>query len=339
MPNDLSSKIALARQTLVVIPALNEERHIAACVRSLMTGDSTLRDILVIVADGGSEDDTAAIVTRLCSEYPNLRLIRNPDRLQSAAVNLAAKTEASPATRYLIRCDAHSIYPANFILDVAQALVATGAASVVVPMDAIGETCFEKANAWIVDTPFGSGGSAHRGGTRSGYIDHGHHAGFDLSWFLRLGGYDPAFSHNEDAEYDTRLGRAGGKIWMAATTRIKYIPRGRVSALARQYFNYGKGRAQTVIKHRQRLKLRQAAPVFALLASMLGLLGGIFYWPLLILPIGYISLLVFASLSIAVSKKSVCGLWAGAASATMHMSWAAGFLKWVIFGRTQRSLK
>ncbi len=319
-------------EVLAVIPALNEARHIEACIRSLMTGEEWLRRVPLVVVDGGSTDNTIGIVKSLMPEFPNLRLVHNSKKLQSAAINLAVTECAGDTARFLVRCDAHSIFPAGFIQSVASSLVRTQAASVVIPMDARGETCFEKANAWIVDTPLGSGGSAHRGGTRSAYVDHGHHAGFDLSVFRLVGGYDETFSHNEDAEYDERVAQAGGRIFLDATIRKIYIPRGSVAALARQYYNYGKGRARTVFKHGQRPKVRQMLPVLALLGSLTGLFAGAFYLPALLLPLGYISILIAASVIMGVVKASACGLLAGVASGTMHMSWAAGFIMQSLMG-------
>ena len=318
---------------LAVIPALNEERHIETCIRSLMSGDARLIDVPLVVADGGSTDDTVRIVERLQGEFPNLRLIHNPKRLQAAAMNLAVFGTSTAETRYIVRCDAHSIYPAGFILSVARTLQSTSAASVVIPMDAVGDTCFERANAWIVDTPLGSGGSVHRGGKTSGYVDHGHHAGFDIGMYRQVGGYDETFSHNEDAEYDERLAQAGGKIYLDADIRIRYIPRGSIGRLAKQYFNYGKGRARNVRKHGQRLKIRQALPVFALLASSGGVIASPVFLPALVLPAGYIGVLVAASIAVAIWKQSFCGLLAGVISGTMHMSWAAGFLTEALGGR------
>ncbi len=325
-----------ADEILAVIPALNEERHIARCIRSLMTGEAALRSVPLIVADGGSSDRTADIVRALSAEFPNLLLMHNPQRLQSAAINLAAASHADPTTRYLVRCDAHSVYPPNFILDVAAALAKTGAASVVVPMDAIGETCFERANAWIVDTLLGSGGAAHRGGRVSGYVDHGHHAGFDLAWFNRIGGYDPTFSHNEDAEYDTRLAAAGGRIYLDAGIRIGYVPRGSVGGLARQYFNYGKGRARTLRKHRSRPKLRQLIPVVAFLTNLIALAVSPWQPVALVVPMSYLAILAGASVAMTVQRRSACGLMSGLASGTMHMSWAAGFLRGLLLPQEQR---
>lgn len=330
--NDNAPVSSLPSAVLAIIPALNEERYIESCIRSLMAGEEDLRRIRLIVADGGSTDRTVAVVEGLMQEFPNLKVIDNPKRLQSAAMNLAVETCAGPEIRYVVRCDAHSIYPENFILEVAGALQQTHAASVVVPMDATGQTCFEKANAWIVDTPLGSGGSAHRGGRKSHYVDHGHHAGFDIDIYRKIGGYDETFSHNEDAEYDERVAQQGGRIFLDADIRIAYVPRGSVKALARQYFNYGKGRARNVRKHSKGLKPRQALPILALIASVAGLAAAPAFPAALILPAGYAFVLALASVGVALWKRSPCGLLAGLASGTMHMSWAAGFLKETIFG-------
>jgi succinoglycan biosynthesis protein ExoA len=319
------------REILVAIPVLNEEAHIEACVRSLMVGDERLRSAEFVVIDGGSTDRTRCIVNDLHDAFPNLRLVNNPKKLQSAAVNLAAR-EFGSGRRILVRCDGHSTYPEGYVMAVADSLSQRGVASVVVPVDAIGKTCFQRANAWIVDTPLGSGGSAHRGGRKSMFVDHGHHAAFDLAMFLKVGGYDETFSHNEDAEFDKRLRDSGGQIFLNADIRPAYAPRATASGLARQYFNYGKGRARTLLKHRERPRLRQMIPPITLAACLFGLAIAPFTLLSLILPGGYLAALALASITVAIKRRSICGLLAGAASAIMHMSWAAGFFRQIVFG-------
>jgi succinoglycan biosynthesis protein ExoA len=323
---------AEGRGVLVAIPAYNEAAHIEACIRSLMKGDERLKDALFVVADGKSTDATVKIVNGLAAEFPNLRVLENPRRLQSAAINLVAR-EAGQDRTVLVRCDAHSIYPGNYVMSVADSLVSRDVASVVVPMDAVGKSGFQLANAWIVDTPLGSGGSAHRGGRKSMFVDHGHHAGFDLKKFLEVGGYDETFSHNEDAEFDTRLRAAGGKIFLDADIRLAYFPRERAGALARQYFNYGKGRARTILKHREKPRLRQLIPPATLIACILGLVLTMFTPWGLILPGGYLAALAVASIAVAVKRRSAVGLMAGPASAIMHMSWSAGFFRQMAKGQ------
>ncbi|MGV6802176.1 MAG: glycosyltransferase family 2 protein [bacterium] len=319
---------ALARRLLVAIPTLNEQAHIADCFTSLLGNNPALKYVQVVIADGGSTDKTRSIIEGLQKQYNNLHLIDNPKRLQSAGVNLIAK-EGSKERDILIRCDAHSHYPEGYLLAVARALLQKKCDSLVVPMDAQGKTCFQKANGWIVDTPLGSGGSAHRGGTTSGYVDHGHHAGFIRKTFTGLGGYDESFSHNEDAEYDARLGRKGGKIWLDAKIRIRYQPRGDIAGLWRQYYGYGKGRARNLLKNHNNPRLRQIIPVINIFALLISVLLLPFYKFALAWPLIYLLSLSSASLWLALKKRSLCGLWGGVALGIMHLSWALGFIKGV----------
>jgi cellulose synthase/poly-beta-1,6-N-acetylglucosamine synthase-like glycosyltransferase len=67
----------------IVVPAYNEQKGIAACVRSLSAADYPNLDIVVV--DDGSTDDTAAIVANLA--LPNVRLLRQANAGKPAALN------------------------------------------------------------------------------------------------------------------------------------------------------------------------------------------------------------------------------------------------------------
>ena len=316
-----------SNQVLVVIPALNEADHIEQCLRSLIDDDPFMTGVKIVVADGGSTDGTQEIVTQFTRHHPDLHLVDNPQRLQSGGINIAVTQHAAPQHRLLIRCDAHAVYPVNYVRDIVSAFERhPDAASVATVMDAKGSSCFQRASAWVVDTPLGSGGSAHRGGSKSGWVDHAHHAGFRLDWFQRIGGYDPEFSHNEDAEYDHRLGLAGGRIWLDADIRLDYQMRPTPGRLFRQYWTYGRGRAKTVLKHSMRPRLRQVIPVinFALIADCL--IFGFFWKPLLIWPGIYLGALIAVSCVGAIKMRSPCGAWAGVVLGIIHNAWAAGFI-------------
>lgn len=319
-------------QVAILIPTLNEEPYIEAVVRRLMEDPIGSR-CPIVVADGGSADRTREIVTRLAAEIPTLRLLDNPKKLQSAAMNLALGPEFDGCD-ILIRCDAHARYPANFVSDLAAALTAREAASVVVPLDAEPHPeggCFHRGLAWVADTKLGAGGSPHRGGARSGYEEHGHHAAFRMSAFRALGGYDESFVANEDAEYDRRLIASGERIWLDADIRKVYFPRRTPRGLWRQYHRYGIGRARTCFKHGVRPAPRQMIPVAhvgLLTASALALPFGGWAAALgLAWPAAYLALIVGAGGAIAVEKRSACGLQASLALAVMHLSWGLGFLR------------
>lgn len=323
----------MSGRAVVVVPTLNETGQIARVLREL------LRDLpegaRIVVADGGSSDGTCDRVAAIAARDPRVSLLANPRRVQSAALNLVAQKSAGEA-RWLIRADAHAAYPPGFVARVIATLRRTGADAVVVPMDSRGSGCFGRAIAWVSDTPVGSGGAAHRGGQRAGWIDHGHHAGWNLAAYLAAGGYDESFSHNEDAEFDCRLRRLGGRIWIDPAIRLTYFVRPDLAALWRQYRNYGRGRSRTMRRHPASVRLRQIAVPAGIGAVVLGSLGAPF-WPWLwLVPAAYAGVLVLVSLGLVLRHRSACALCAGLAAAVMHFGWAWGFaLGWI----TQREAR
>ncbi|MDQ7250226.1 glycosyltransferase family 2 protein [Dongia sedimenti] len=309
----------------VVIPTLNEERTIRDLIGVLRSDRLDPARTRFVVTDGGSTDRTRSIVSELIAENTDVALIDNPKKIQSAGINLAAR-ELGEGWDVLIRCDAHAEYPPHYIPMLLESLARSGADSVVVPMDSIGDTCLQRAVAWVSNTPVGTGGSRHRAGTRSGFVDHGHHAAFRAAMYRRLGGYDETFSHNEDAEYDCRLRKAGGRIYLDADIRIAYHPRGSFGSLWRQYFNYGRGRARTVLRHPDSLRLRQAAVPGHVVLFVASLLATPMTWLGWIWPAVYLAILAATSLGLAAKHRSPCGLLGGPSAAIMHFAWALGFL-------------
>ncbi|PSC03113.1 glycosyltransferase family 2 protein [Alsobacter soli] len=313
----------------IVMPALNEERYIETAVRTLLSGVGDL-DFELLVMDGGSTDRTAEVVDRLAREEPRIRLVHNPKRLQSAAVNLGARI-AAPRSKVLVRADCHAAYPPGFLRRCVAALEETGAASVVVPMLTQGRTWFQRAAAAAQNSLLGNGGSAHRRAGESGFVEHGHHAAFLRQAFLDLGGYDESFTHNEDAEFDHRLTRSGRRIWLAADLAIHYFPRADLKGLARQYFNHGAGRARTATKHRTPLKIRQLAPLVVSLTVVLGLALGVLLHPIFLAPVAFYAGLCLSwglATALRTGDGTVAGM--GIAAMVMHLAWACGFASQII---------
>jgi succinoglycan biosynthesis protein ExoA len=309
---------------LVVIPTLNEARGIQAVIHRLLEDLPSDANVNMVVMDGGSTDGTVQIVEKIAVHEPRLQVHPNPKRIQSAAINLAVRSFGRNA-QVLIRCDAHNVYPIGFIRQLVDSLQSSGADAVVVPMDSTGDNCVQRAVAWVSDTPVGSGGSAHRGGRKSGFIDHGHHAAFRMASFTRAGGYDESFSHNEDAELDCRQRALGSRIYLDADIRLGYHPRGTLRGLWRQYFGYGKGRSRTVRKHPGTIRVRQFAVPAHLGLSVLALLVAPWFPYLLLWPALYCSVLIAVSVQLTIRHRSSCGLLAGPAAAVMHTAWASGF--------------
>lgn len=307
---------------LVVIPCLNEEATIAGVVAAALRERNRL-PILVVVADGGSSDRTRELVAELATRCPDIKLMDNPQRLQSAGVNQAAALFGQDM-RWLVRMDAHAEYPDHFISSLICAAQQSGADSVVVPMRAAGAGGIQLGAATAQNSVLGTGGAAHRVNGGDGFVDHGHHALFRMAQFRALGGYDAAVSHNEDAEYDVRLARAGGRIWMCRAATISYFPRTSLPALYRQYRNHGYGRANTILRHRIVPKVRQLIP--AAIAPALGLLVLAPWLPVAAIPaLGWAAICLAYGAMLGLRTGRLGAVAAGPAAMVMHTGWSIGF--------------
>jgi len=307
---------------MIVIPCLNEERHIGRLLEQLLPSAHRL-GARIIVADGGSEDATRAIVGRIAAEDDSVVLIDNPGRIQSAAVNLAVSAFGNGA-RYLIRIDAHGGYPDDYCDCLVAEALETDADSIVVSMLTRGAGPVQRAAAAAQNSRLGTGGSKHRHRSNGEWVDHGHHALMRVDVFRRVGGYDESFTHNEDAELDHRLRQGGYSIWMSGRTRMTYYPRSSLKDLYRQYLGYGRGRARNVLKHRVMPKLRQLAPLMVAPAALLAVLTPL-HW--LFAP----PLALWAAICLAYGGKLALRArdpqlaLAGVSAMIMHFAWSLGF--------------
>lgn len=318
-------------RTAVIVPTWNEEAHIGALLDQLSAQpEGVIAEILI--ADGRSTDETRAIVRQCAAADSRIRLVDNPARLQASGVNLAVSETRLDIDR-IVRIDAHSRYPDDYVPRLLAALDDNEADSVVVRLDSIGTGCMQRAIAAVSNSRIGTGGSAHRVGGVSGFVDHGHHAAFRRSIFEAAGGYDPGFEANEDAELDVRIRKLGGRIWLAGDIEVGYFPRRTLAALGRQYFRYGSGRARTWLKHREALRPRQLAAPALVMAMAAALLLAFFTPWTLLLPAVYLAILMVYGCVLAGRRRSACLLLAAPALAVMHFSWGAGFIHRLLSGR------
>lgn len=283
----------ITQHCVIAIPTLNE----AANLRSIVDfAVKDAKDMPVLIIDGGSTDGTVEIATDLAKRHPQVQFFQNPDRYQSAALNLAADHAASLGAAVLIRLDAHARYPEGFIGGVVRTLASEAADSVVVPLIADAGEGWQRANALLQRSWLGHGGADHRSIGPAREVAHGHHAAFRLSAFVTLGGYDPSFAANEDAEYDMRLTSNGGRIYLQPRWPVAYFPRSTPARAFAQFRRNGYWRVQSHRKNAVSLGPRQWLAVIAGIAPSASLLAGLLL-PILALPaLCYFALVVGLSL-------------------------------------------
>ncbi|MCF3638939.1 glycosyltransferase family 2 protein [Rhizobium sp. TRM95111] len=318
---------------LIVIPCLNEAKHLEPLVGRLAPSMEAL-DATLVIADGGSTDGTREIAQRLAVDHERIRFLDNPKRIQSAAVNLAVATFGA-GYDYMIRVDAHGSYPDDYGRRLVEEALVTGADSVVVAMQTVGFGTFQKATAFAQNSTLGNGGAKHRKGAESHWADHGHHALMRISAFEAVGGYDESFSANEDAEFDYRLHKAGYRIWMTAKTSMVYYPRASVGPLFRQYFGYGRGRARNFLKHRALPSIRQMIPLMVAPVTFGALLAALTWIAAVPFALWAVACLGYGTW-MALGQRNPYGPLAAISAMVMHFAWSAGFWRELLAFRPRR---
>ena len=314
-----------------VLTVLNEERHLRDAVASVLDQDYP-GDIELVIALGPSRDKTDAVAHEIAAADSRVQCVDNPSGRTPEGLNKAIALTRHPV---IARVDGHAELPGDYLRIAVEALERTGAVNVGGLMGAEGRTPFERAVARAMTTRFGVGNAPFHVGGEEGPADTVYLGVFRRSALDEVGGYDEAFTRAQDWEMNYRLRRAGGLIWFTPALKVSYRPRGSLSQLAKQYFNYGKWRGEVMRQHPDTVNLRYLAPPTALLGVTLGLVLGLvgiavhpLLWALLV-PGGYLAAVVAASIATARGLSARAALWLPVVYPTMHGSWGSGFLSTV----------
>jgi glycosyltransferase involved in cell wall biosynthesis len=305
----------------VILPVLNEERHLESAVLSILSQD--YRGIFeVILAIGPSRDRTLEIARKISQSDSRVVIVENPTGRTAAGLNLALKKSASPV---VVRVDGHAQIPHNYISLVVETLNATGAVNVGGVMAAVGKSRFEKAVAGAMRSPFGVGASRFHTGGVAGVVDTVYLGAFRREALLAIGGFDERFTRAQDWELNFRLRENGGTIYFDPRLQVIYRPRPNLRALAKQYFEYGKWRRVVSRRHPGTINYRYLAPPLALLGFTTSLIFGAAFHSIFFMPASiYLLFLLLASVKIASTLREVILLLL--ILPTMHFSWGLGFL-------------
>ncbi|MDQ1684712.1 MAG: hypothetical protein QOC82_1449 [Frankiaceae bacterium] len=318
----------------VVLPVLNEERHLRAAVGSVLD-QGYGGELEIVLALGPSSDRTDAVAAELAAADPRVRCVPNPTGRTPEGLNLAVAASRHPI---VARVDGHAELPAGYLATAVSLLREHGADNVGGIMSAEGITSLEQAVATAMTSKFGVGNARFHVGGSEGPADTVYLGVFRRSALARVGGYDEGFSRAQDWEMNYRIRSTGGLVWFSPSLRVAYRPRGSLVKLARQYFNYGRWRREVMRRHPESVNLRYLAPPLALLGILAGLvIGAVGFWPAYLLPIGYVAAVLAGAAvegrGLPVAAKLALPL----VFAVMHLSWGSGFLtSWRVTTRRRR---
>ena len=316
----------------VICPIYNEEKYIAKCIDSILAQDYPKDDLEVIFVDGMSSDRTREIVAEYSAKYPFIRLIDNPDRIVPPAMNIGIKASVGDI---IVRLDAHAVFPQNYFSELVKNLHELDADNVggVCRTLPINDTPVCRSIAYVLSSSFGMGNSHFRIGADSiKEVDTVPFGCFKRELFDRVGYFDEELTRNQDDEFNGRIIKNGGKIFLLPDLVIDYFARDTVAKVYKMFYQYGLFKPLVNKKLGQPATIRQFFPLLFVLGLILGpltfLISSAFIWLYLGVLLVYLTLAaVFSSRESRSLKEVLIKIWV---YFVVHFAYGWGYINGII---------
>ena len=290
----------------IIIPMRNEAGSIGRGLDSVLANHFPEDQYEVLVADGESEDGSREMVLEKAAAHPGIRLFDNPGRFVPSGMNLCLRQAQG---RYILRMDAHSEYPPDYIENCVAELVRTGAGNVGgrwITRPGSG-TWMARAIALFSQSPVGVGNAHYRLGEGGRYVDTVPFGAFPREVFERVGLYHEELIRNQDFELNARIRRAGYRVYLSDKISNVYYNSSTFRKFMRQAWLNGTWLPRMWRIFPASFCWRHAAPLGLVAGLGLSLGLGILYLPLLWAGLGGAGIYLAAALGLALSTGARYG--------------------------------
>jgi glycosyltransferase involved in cell wall biosynthesis len=315
----------------IIIACRNEERFIGKCLDSIIDNDFGQDRLEVLVVDGMSEDATKEVVSEYARKNPFIKLLVNSDRVTPTAMNIGIRNAKGDV---IILVNAHSILGKDFLKYSVDYLEKTGADAVGGTLRTINDadSLMARAIPMAADSALGAGGRRYRNRTEEGWIrDTIPYCAYRKEIFEKLGLIDERLVRAQDAEFNYRILRSGGRIYYTPNIKSYLHIRPTLGKLWRQHYQYGCHKPLVILKAGVGLMWRQSVPGLFVASLLISLLISAFYRPfvwLFVSILGVYAIVVFGfSLWISLINGAKYFLVLPIVFATLHFSYGIGYLK------------
>ncbi|MFH1185276.1 MAG: glycosyltransferase family 2 protein [Chloroflexota bacterium] len=326
----------------VIVPCYNEQATIGSLLTAVHGQTYPLDKLEVVVADGLSEDGTRAAIAgfREAHRAFQVRVVDNPKRTIPSGLNQAIRQARGDI---LVRLDAHSVPIPEYVERCIGALEAGNGTNVggVWKICAGGPGWMAQGIAAAAAHPIGAGDALYRLGGEARAVDTVPFGVFRRRLLEKIGGFDETLLTNEDYEFNVRIRRHGGVVWLDPRISSTYVARATLRDLARQYWRYGYWKYRMLQRYPGSVRWRQVLPPLFVLA-LIGMTAAAPFWPpaaagLLAAVGSYLLALLAAGLHMGWRGRDAVLVPGGMlALASMHISWGAGFLASFVSGWFKR---
>lgn len=311
----------IAHDFTLIVPALNEEGPIVRLLESIAS--QTLLPSEVLLVDGGSTDRTVDVATECCERLGiPFRVFDNPQRRVPNALNIGLR---QTRTKYVGKISAHSALSDHYV-EVILAHLRAGRHGAGGKKSARGVTSQGRANAAVLNSRIGVGGSAYHYAATVRDAPHIPSGNYSTEVLRKLGGWNETLPVAQDVELDARIIRDGGRLVLDPAAETYWSCRETLQGLFLQYRRYGCGRAATNLKDRSTVHPRHFLPI-GIVVSHSVIFGSVFSSRLRhlarVLIFAYPSLLLFLGTILSVRKRTN-PMRVASALAAMHFGYGIG---------------
>lgn len=223
------------------IVAYNEQNNLPKILNDVRKQTYPHKQIELVLVDSMSEDTTREIMRQFAedfgSEFLNVKIVDNPGRIQSCGWNRAIHEFT---TEVLIRIDAHSSIPADFVEKNVEALeegeyVTGGVRPNIVEEDSPWQQVLLTAESSM----FGSSAASFRREGKKAYVKSFFHGAYRREVFEKAGGFREDLGRTEDNEFHYRIRQNGFRLCMVPGIISYQMIRPDFAGMCRQKFANG----------------------------------------------------------------------------------------------------
>ena len=252
----------------VIVPLFNEEKYIKNLILSINQQDYPHELLEVVFVDGNSTDNTVQLIHENIKSDIQYKIINNTLKKTPISVNLGIKNSTGEV---IVRLDGHSEYDCRYIRLCVQYLFKTNADNVGCLVEAQSEGMIATCIAEVLSSKFGVGNSRFRVNSESGYVDTVPFGCFKRDLFDRIGYFNEELLRSEDNEFNSRIIKNGGKIYLFNDIKTVYHSRDSIKSFLKMGYLNGYEIISTGINYPGSIGLRHIIPllfVVSILASL-----------------------------------------------------------------------
>jgi len=225
----------------VLVPCRNEKIFIKKCFESIIANDYPKNKLEILIIDGMSEDGTRDIIKQYINKYPYIRLLDNPRKITSCALNKGIKNAKGEIIAWM---SAHNEYQKTHISKCVRYLKefnvdAVGGIIIPIPGD---NSFIGKTICAVISNLFGVGTSAHKTEPieKTPHItDTAFGVCYKKEVFKKVGLFNEKLIRGQDMEFALRLKKAGLKILLAPEIASHYYTRSGLKSFLKHNFTNG----------------------------------------------------------------------------------------------------